>query len=70
MSLTHLSHSLNSRSCKLVVSPSMVEDLGGPASSRAPSLGLLVTSARRLAKQLAVSKYVQNKFSNHLRGAP
>jgi len=48
--------SLNSRSCKLVVSPSMVEDIGGPASSRAPSLGLLVTSARRLAKQLSVSK--------------
>ena len=48
--------SSNSRSTKLLVTPSLSEDTVGPASSRPASLGLLVLSARHLAAQLGRSR--------------
>jgi len=62
--------SSSSRSCRLVVTPSLQEETPGPASARPASLGLLVLSARRVAGHLLRARAQLGEARDRLQALP
>lgn len=60
----------SSRSCRLVVTPSLQEETPGPASARPASLGLLVLSARRVAAHLLRARAQLGEARDRLAALP